>query len=89
MILQDGTTTAQRTILSRKVTVTLDGSKSHAIDGKYLVSTKWRSLNGSATIKTPLSLVTSATMKGSCTFELWGQDNEGLTGRDTMNVIFQ
>lgn len=89
MILQDGTTTAQKTILSRKVTVTLNGSKSHAIDGKYLVATSWRPINGSATIKNPSALVTSATMKGSCTFELWGQDNEGLTGRDTMNVIFQ
>lgn len=89
MILQDGTTTSKRVIFSRKVTVTLNGSKSHATGGKYLVSTKWRSLNGSATIKTPSSLVTSATMKGSCTFELWGKDNAGLTGRDTMNVIFQ
>jgi hypothetical protein len=87
--LADGTTAViQQRVFSKNVTVTLDGSKSHATGGKYLVSTKWRSLNGTATIKKPGSLVTSATMKASCTFELWGQDNTGLIGRDTMNVIY-
>ncbi len=87
--MADGTTAViQNRIFSKNVTVTLDGSKSHATGGKYLVSTKWRSINGKATIKNPGSLVTSATMKASCTFELWGQDNKGLTAKDTMNVIY-
>jgi hypothetical protein len=87
--LADGTTAViQNRIFSKNVTVTLNGSKSHAAPGKYLTSTKWRSLNGTATIKNPGSLVTAVTVKASCTFELWGQDNAGLVGRDTMNVIF-
>ncbi|HEY5391067.1 MAG TPA: hypothetical protein VIJ57_03045 [Hanamia sp.] len=87
--LQDGTTAViQNRIFSKNVTVTLNGSKSHATGGKYLVSTKWRSINGKATIKNPGSLVTSATMKASCTFELWGKDNAGLSATDTMQVKY-
>lgn len=67
-------------------TVVLDGSRSHAVQGKHLIHTRWRDLNGKAKIEKPDSLVTKAVVTGSTKFELWGEDNSGLTAKDTMEV---
>lgn len=70
-------------------TVTLDGSKSHAATGQKLVKIQWRDLNGTAKILNPGSLVTQVIVTRTTTFELWGKQTDGQTGRDSMSVIIK
>jgi hypothetical protein len=75
--------TANRTITQ---TVKLDGSASHAAPGQKLIITKWSVVKGEAEIANPYSLVTTAKVKPPATFELWGQQTDGKTGKDSMSV---
>jgi hypothetical protein len=81
--------TFSRKITTEGDTITLDGSKSHAAPGKVLVESKWSVISGTGIITNPGALVTPVTVTGPATFELWGKDNAGLTGKDTMNVIYK
>jgi hypothetical protein len=67
--------------------VQLNGSQSKASYGQKIVSTKWRVLKGEAEIINPDSLVTKAKVKPPVTFELWGKQTDGKTGRDSINVF--
>ena len=74
---------------SRKITVQtvqLNGSASHAAPGQKLITTKWSVVKGEAEIANPYSLVTTAKVKPPATFELWGQQTDGKTGKDSMSV---
>jgi hypothetical protein len=73
---------------SRKTTQTvqLNGSASHAAPGQKLIVTKWSVVKGEAEIANPYSLVTTAKVTPPVTFELWGRQTDGQTGRDSMNV---
>lgn len=75
--------------ISTAHTVILDGSKSHAADGQQLVKVQWRDINGSAIITNPSSLVTKAIVSKSTTFELWGQQTDGESAKDSMNVTIK
>lgn len=68
-------------------TVTLDGSRSHAATGQRLTETRWSVVKGEAEITNPNSLTTTVVVKRNTTFELWGKQTDGQTGRDSMNVI--
>jgi hypothetical protein len=70
-------------------TVQLDGSKSHAAPGQQLTQTKWTVIKGEAQITNPNSLTTTVIVKRNTTFELWGKQTDGQTGRDSMNVIIK
>ena len=69
-------------------TITLDGSKSHAAPGQKLTHVQWRDINGNAVIENPNSLVTKAIVTQPTTFELFGQQTDGLSAKDSMNVNY-
>jgi len=77
------------TVKNRVQTVQLDGSKSHAAPGQQLTETKWSVVKGEAEITNPNSLTTTVIVKRNTTFELWGKQTDGQTGRDSMNVIIK
>ena len=83
--------TTSHVVTERKAvkTVTLDGSQSHAAAGQELIHVQWRDINGTAVIENPKSLVTKATVTKGTTFELWGQQTDGLSAKDSMNVILK
>jgi hypothetical protein len=62
----------------------LDGSRSFDLDG-FIVSYKWRQLSGpKAIITNDRMVVTTVQITGPSAFELWGIDNQGAVGRDTI-----
>lgn len=69
-------------------TITLDGSGSHAAPGQQLIHVQWRDINGKATIENHNTLVTKATVNQGTTFELWGQQTDGQSAKDSMRVIY-
>jgi hypothetical protein len=78
--------TASRKTVETTQTVQLNGSASHAAPGQKLIVTKWTVVKGEAEIANPYSIVTTAKVKPPATFELWGQQTDGQTGRDSMSV---
>jgi hypothetical protein len=89
LLLTSCTTSSIVTERKASKTVTLDGSQSHAAEGQQLIHVQWRDINGTAVIENPESLVTKATVTKGTTFELWGQQTDGLSAKDSMNVIIK
>lgn len=80
---------AVKNISQRTQKIQLDGSKSHAAPGQQLTETRWSVVKGDAEITNPNSLTTTVIVKRNTTFELWGKQTDGQTGRDSMNVIIK
>lgn len=78
--------TASRVANSK--TIILDGSQSKPSPGQQIIHIQWRDINGTATIQNPNSLITKATVTKSTTFELFGQQTDGESAKDSVNVNY-